>query len=113
MTKVNAVLLVALLVSCLALVRSAYESRRAFAALDQARLEQRQLDAEFKRLDAEAQAPFAVALNSAVLPGFEAAMSANHRRRPASVGRRTRARAAGPATGSARERAAFHEVSLQ
>jgi len=56
MGKVNVLLAVALLASCLALVRSAYESRRVFAELDKARREQRQLDAEFKRLDAERQA---------------------------------------------------------
>ena len=50
------VLLLLLLGSSLALVRIAYESRRVFAALDRARQEQRQLDAEFKRLDAERQA---------------------------------------------------------
>ena len=55
MNKLTAVLIVALLGSCLALVRSAYESRRVFAELDRARQEQRRLDAEFKRLDAERQ----------------------------------------------------------
>jgi cell division protein FtsL len=54
--KVNILLVVALLASCLGLVRVAYESRRAFAELDKARNEQRQLDAEYKRLDAERQA---------------------------------------------------------
>ena len=56
MNKVHVFLLIALLASCLALVRSAYESRRVFAALDQARQEQRRLDADYKRLDAERQA---------------------------------------------------------
>lgn len=56
MTKLNIVLLIALLLSCLVQVHTAYESRRLFAALDAARLEQKQLDAQFKRLDAEAQA---------------------------------------------------------
>ena len=56
MKKVHVFLLIALLASCLALVRSAYESRRVFAALDQARQEQRRLDADYKRLDAERQA---------------------------------------------------------
>ena len=56
MGKVNVLLVVALLISCLVLVRSAYESRRVFADLDRAQREQRQLDAEFKRLDAERQA---------------------------------------------------------
>jgi cell division protein FtsL len=56
MTKTTLLLVVALLASCLGLVRVAYESRRAFAELDKAKTEQRQLDAEFKRLDAERQA---------------------------------------------------------
>ncbi len=54
--RVNLVLALLLLASCLALVRVSYESRRVFSDLDRARAEQRQLDAEFKRLDAERQA---------------------------------------------------------
>ncbi|KPF58658.1 cell division protein FtsL [beta proteobacterium AAP51] len=50
------VLVLALLASCLLLVKTSYESRQVFAQLDAARAEQRQLDAEFRRLDAEAQA---------------------------------------------------------
>jgi cell division protein FtsL len=53
--KLTWILAMALLGSCLALVRSAYESRRVFTEWDQAKLEQRRLDAEFKRLDAERQ----------------------------------------------------------
>ncbi len=49
-------LLLVLLASCLTLVRSAYESRRVFAELDKARQEQRRLEADYKRLDAERQA---------------------------------------------------------
>jgi cell division protein FtsL len=49
-------LVLALLASCLLLVKTSYESRQVFAQLDAARAEQRQLDAEYKRLDAEAQA---------------------------------------------------------
>ena len=56
MSKLNVLLLAALLLSCLVQVRSAYESRRLFAELDVARREQQQLDSEFKHLDAEAQA---------------------------------------------------------
>lgn len=56
MSKANLILLLALLASCLVLVRTSYESRQVFAALDKARGEQRQLDAEFKRLDSERQA---------------------------------------------------------
>ena len=55
MNKITFVLLALLLVSCLSLVHSAYGARRVFAQLDQARQEQRRLDAEFKRLDAERQ----------------------------------------------------------
>jgi cell division protein FtsL len=55
MTKLNLMLLLALLGSCLWQVKTAYEARQLFAALDKAREERQQLDAEFKRLDAEAQ----------------------------------------------------------
>jgi cell division protein FtsL len=54
--KLDLLLVALLLASALGLVRTAYESRRAFAELDRARVEQRQLDAEYKRLDAERQA---------------------------------------------------------
>jgi cell division protein FtsL len=54
--KLNLLLIAALLASCLLLVKTSYESRQLFAALDAARVEQRQLDAEYRRLDAEAQA---------------------------------------------------------
>jgi cell division protein FtsL len=53
---VNLLLLAALLASCLYLVKTSYEARRLFHALDRARLEQGKLDTEFKRLDAERQA---------------------------------------------------------
>ena len=56
MTRLNLLLLVALILSSLYLVRSSYESRRAFAELDRAREEQRRLDTEFNRLQAERQA---------------------------------------------------------
>ena len=56
LNKLNALLVLALLASSLFLVKTAHDSRRLFAALDKARAEQKQLDAEFKRLDAEAQA---------------------------------------------------------
>jgi len=55
-TKLNAILALLLILSCLALVNSAYEARRVFAALDLAQREQRELESEFKRLDAERQA---------------------------------------------------------
>ena len=56
LSKLNLLLLLGLLASSLFLVKTSYEARRVFSALDKARAEQRQLDAEFKRLDAEAQA---------------------------------------------------------
>jgi len=55
-TKLNVLLLVALLASSLVAVNNAYQSRRIFSELDRARQVQAQLDAEFKRLDAERQA---------------------------------------------------------
>lgn len=55
-TRLNIILAALLLASCFALIKSAYEARRVFAALDQAQREQRQLEAEYKRLDAERQA---------------------------------------------------------
>ena len=52
-----AVLMLALLVaSSLYLVKTSYESRRLFALLERARTESKQLDTEYKRLDAERQA---------------------------------------------------------
>ncbi len=55
MTKLNLLLLLALLASALALVRTSFEGRRVYAALDRARGEEAQLQAEYKRLDAERQ----------------------------------------------------------
>lgn len=54
--KLNILLLAALLASALLLVRTSYEGRRVFAALDRARNEQQSLDTDYKRLDAERQA---------------------------------------------------------
>lgn len=57
MNRLGAVLLLAaLLASSLYLVKVSYEARRLFAELDAARADERKLDAEFKRLDAERQA---------------------------------------------------------
>ena len=53
MTRLNLVLLVALLVSSVYLVRVSYESRRLFAALDKAQGEERALDHESERLKTE------------------------------------------------------------
>ena len=56
MLKVNLLLLAAVIASSLLLVRTSYEGRRLYAAIDHARNEQQQLDVEYKRLDAERQA---------------------------------------------------------
>jgi cell division protein FtsL len=56
MLRVNLLLLAAVIGSSLLLVRTSYEGRRLYAAVDRARNEQQQLDVEYKRLDAERQA---------------------------------------------------------
>jgi cell division protein FtsL len=56
MTRVNLVLLVALLASALYLVRVSHDARRLFAELDRAQAEERLLDSEHERLKAEKQA---------------------------------------------------------
>ena len=56
MTRVNILLALALLISSLYLVRTAYDSRRLFAELDKARNESARLDTEAKRLEAERDA---------------------------------------------------------
>jgi cell division protein FtsL len=55
MSRVNLLLATGLLGSCLLLVNSAYETRRLFSVIERAKSEQRQLDSEYKRLDAERQ----------------------------------------------------------
>jgi cell division protein FtsL len=56
MIRINLLLLAALLASALLLVRTSYEGRRLYAALDRARNEQTALDADWKRLESERQA---------------------------------------------------------
>ncbi len=56
MNKLHLLLLAALIGSALLLVKTAYETRRLFTALDNAKTEQKKLDIEHKRLDAERQA---------------------------------------------------------
>lgn len=56
MTRLNMLLILALVLSSLYLVRTAYESRRLFTELDRARNEAARLDTEYKRLEAERQA---------------------------------------------------------
>ena len=55
MTRLNILLAVALMGSGLLLVNSAYETRRLFSAIERAKAEERQLESEYKRLDAERQ----------------------------------------------------------
>ena len=56
MTRLNVLLLIVLLASCIALVRSAYDSRRLFTAIDRASAEARQLELDYQRLQVERQA---------------------------------------------------------
>ena len=56
MIKLNLLLVALLIASALYLVQTAYESRRLFSAIEKAKVEERRLDIEFKRLDAERQA---------------------------------------------------------
>ena len=55
MTRVDVLLALGLMGSCLLLVNSAYETRRLFSAIERAKAEERQLESEYKRLDAERQ----------------------------------------------------------
>ena len=55
MTRLNVILLVALIFSAIYLVRVSHESRRLFADLDKARNEERLLASEFERLKSDKQ----------------------------------------------------------
>jgi len=55
-TRLHLLLLAALMASCLALVDSAYSSRRLFAQLDSASTEAHQLEVDYQRLQVERQA---------------------------------------------------------
>jgi cell division protein FtsL len=55
-TRLNVVLVLAIIASGLFLVRTAHESRRLYAELDRARSQQRQLDLDLKQLEAERHA---------------------------------------------------------
>lgn len=55
MTRLNVLLLLALVISSLYLVRVSHDSRRLFAELDRARVEERLLDSEHERLRSEKQ----------------------------------------------------------
>ncbi|MET0311360.1 MAG: cell division protein FtsL [Burkholderiaceae bacterium] len=56
MTRINLVLLLAVIASALYLVRTQYESRRLFTELDRAQGESRRLDVESERLQVEKRA---------------------------------------------------------
>ena len=56
MSRVNVLLLIALLVSSVYLVRVSYDTRRLFTELDRAQNDERLLDSEYERLKAEKQA---------------------------------------------------------
>lgn len=56
MSRINFLLLLAVLLSGLYMVRNAYEARRLFTELDRAQTEARRLDADYQRLQAERHA---------------------------------------------------------
>ncbi len=56
MSRLNFVLMLAVLASGVLMVRSAYEARRLFTEIDRAQAEARRLDADLQRLQAERQA---------------------------------------------------------
>ena len=56
MTRLNLVLLIAVLASALFLVRTQYESRRLFAEIDKATSDARKLEVEHARLEVEKRA---------------------------------------------------------
>jgi cell division protein FtsL len=55
-SRINLILLIAVLASGMVLVRSAYDARRLFTALDRAQAEARRLEADSQRLQAERHA---------------------------------------------------------
>lgn len=56
MTRLHLALLVLLVLSSLALVKTSHDARQRFAELDRARNEQGKLEAEIKRLEADREA---------------------------------------------------------
>ncbi|MDM4766304.1 cell division protein FtsL [Pelomonas sp. SE-A7] len=56
MSRLNLILMLAVLGSGALMVRSAYEARRLFTEIDKAQAEARRLDADLQRLQAERQA---------------------------------------------------------
>ncbi len=56
MSRINLILLIAVLVSGLFMVRSAYDARRLFTEVDRSQTEARRLEADYQRLLADRQA---------------------------------------------------------
>lgn len=56
MTRLNIVLLAALLASCLYLVKTTYDTRRLFNEIDRAKTLHAKLEIDYKRLEADRQA---------------------------------------------------------
>ncbi|MGS0757159.1 cell division protein FtsL [Roseateles sp. GG27B] len=56
MSRINLLLLIAVLLSGMVLVRSAYESRRLFTEVDRAQAEARRLESDSQRLQADRHA---------------------------------------------------------
>ncbi|WAC72995.1 cell division protein FtsL [Roseateles sp. SL47] len=56
MTRLNLILMAAVLASGIYMVRSAYEARRLFTELDRSQTEARRLDADYQKLLADRQA---------------------------------------------------------
>lgn len=56
MTRLNLLLMLALVASSIVLVRVSYDARRLFTQIDKAQREAHQLDVDFDRLNAEKQA---------------------------------------------------------
>ncbi len=55
MTRLNLLLLVALLASCVFLVRVSYDARRLFGEIDKAQAQERQIESNYERLKTERQ----------------------------------------------------------
>jgi cell division protein FtsL len=56
MSRINTLIVIAIMLSSLYLVRTAYDSRRLYTELDRAKNDFARLEVEHKRLDAERQA---------------------------------------------------------
>ncbi len=56
MTRLNLLLLLAVIVSALMLIRSAYDARRLFSDIHKAEVEASRLDDQYKQLEADRQA---------------------------------------------------------